>query len=160
MKFEKAIPNDSAELMALYRTSLADPFSVWTENYPAQENIDEDLELDNLFVLREAGAIIGAISLCPHDEETDSLECWTDRSGSHVEFARVCVLPSFHGRGLALTLVEKIEEEARRRGHSSVRLLVAEVNIPAYKTYIKAGYHMIGECDMYGSHYICGEKYL
>jgi len=160
MIFEKANKNDAKELLALYRTSLYDPFSVWNEEYPNNETIEEDLKLDNLFVMRDGGVIAGAISLCPHDEETDSKPFWTDRSGGHVEFARVCVGPAFRGRGLAYTMVEEIENEARRRGHTSVRLLVAVKNIPAYKTYIKAGYKIIGEGDMYESHYYFGEKYI
>ncbi len=157
--FALADADDADKILSLYRSVIGSEFCVWDEVYPGMEEIRADLETKNLFVLRSCAEIVGAISIVP-ENELDELECWRDRDGSIAEIARVTVAPGFQGRGLARIMVQEIEKILVDRGFTRVHLLVARENIPALKTYEKAGYPVMGECDMYGHRYFACEKVL
>lgn len=157
--FAPAVAEDADKILSLYRSVIGSEFCVWDEVYPGMEEIRADLETDNLFVLRSGAEIVGAISIVP-ENELDELECWRINDGKIAEIARVTVAPGFQGRGLALKMVQEIEKVLVDRGCKCVHLLVARENMPALKTYEKAGYTVMGECDMYGHRYFACEKEL
>jgi len=158
MLFRHAEAFESEKLLELYRSVTGGEFCAWDEVYPGAEEIREDLASGNLFVLEnDEGEWIGAISIVP-ENELDRFECWQD--GNAAEFARVAVAPKLQGRGYAAILVSRVLCEIRARGFSSVHISVAEKNIPARRTYLKAGFVDRGEADMYGSHFILCEKKL
>lgn len=76
------------------------------------------------------------------------------------EIARVVVNRRFRGKGIAYEMVKKLEYILKEEGCTAIHLLVACKNIPAYKTYMKAGFEVMGECDMYGNHFYACEKPL
>ena len=117
--------------------------------------IEQDLETDNLYVMTDDKKIIGAISIVP-ENEMDELDCWENNSSK--EIARVVVDKLYQGNGISLEMVNYIEEVIRERGYKSIHLSVAKTNIPAYKTYVKAGFTLRGEADMYGNSYFLMEK--
>lgn len=161
MTFRHADPAEAGTVLALYKSVLGTPFCVWDEYYPDASDVENDLARGCLFVLTEPedghDVIIGAISICPGNE-SDEFAPWTSLHAA--EFARVVIRPDRQGRGLARLLVAGIEREIAARGIPWVHLLAAEVNIPAYKTYLACGYKPVGEADAYGHHYICCEKML
>lgn len=76
------------------------------------------------------------------------------------EIARVVVDTRFQGKGIACEMVKQVENILKEKGCTAIHLLVACKNIPAYKTYLKAGFEVMGECDMYGNHFYACEKPL
>ena len=46
------------------------------------------------------------------------------------------------------------------KGFKTVHLLVERLHLPAIKTYLKAGYEIMGRCSMYGHEYYACEKIL
>ncbi len=154
--FRKAEREDIAAVYALYKSVIGDEFCVWNDAYPDMLEIECDLGADDLFVLTYDGKTIGAISIVP-ENELDNFECFT-RYGS--EIARVVVAKEYRGRGLSGKMVGEIEEVLRKREIYAIHLSVANANIPAYKTYIKAGFKTVGEAHIYGGYYYLMEKHL
>ena len=151
--FTAAGAGDADKVLALYQSVIGREFCTWNEFYPGMEEIQTDYESGNLFVLRDGAEIVGAISIVP-DNELDDLEFWRIKDGKVGEIARVAVAPEYQGRGLALLMVRETEKILKHRGCRAVHLLAAKINIPACHTYQKAGYHLMGECDMF-EHWFC-----
>jgi ribosomal protein S18 acetylase RimI-like enzyme len=148
---------DEKQVHSLYQRAKGDKFCVWNDSYPSEAEIAHDLGTNNLYVLTDGGKIIGAISVVP-ENEMDDFTCWSCSAGK--EIARVVIDKSCQGRGLSLKMVESVEAVLRGKGHISIRLSVAKINIPAYKTYIKAGFSVVGEAQMYGNDYYLMDKQI
>jgi ribosomal protein S18 acetylase RimI-like enzyme len=65
---------------------------------------------------------------------------------------------AYQGHGLSFKMVQSIEAVLRKNGYKAIRLSVVKTNIPAYRTYIKAGFAVVGEAQMYGNDYYLMEK--
>ena len=99
--------------------------------------------------------IIGAISVVP-ENELDGFDCWSCSGGK--EIARIVIEKAYQGQGLSFEMVQRVESILQRKGYTSIHLSVVKSNIPAYKTYIKAGFVTVGEAQMYGNDYYLMEK--
>ena len=55
-------------------------------------------------------------------------------------------------------MVQNIVPILRKNGWKAIHLSVVKTNIPAYKAYIKAGFAVVGEAQMYGYDYYLMEK--
>ena len=157
LHFTTAKQSDAEQVHSLYQRAKGRGFCVWDDSYPTMAEIAHDLETNNLYVMTDGSKIIGAISVVP-ENELDDFNCWTCSDGK--EIARVVVDEAYQGRGLALEMVQRVESALRKNGCKAIRLSVAKTNIPAYKTYLKAGFCVVGEADMYGSSYYLVEKTL
>ena len=96
MIFRKAEQQDLGAVYQLYRSLVGSPMCTWGENYPGWIQINEDFQHGGLYVMEDAGIIVGAISLVP-ENELDGLPFWNCRQAK--EIARVAVAP---GQGGAL----------------------------------------------------------
>ncbi len=161
MRIDLRLPLESEknEILSLYKSVIGEGFCVWNEFYPEMQEIEHDMETENLFVLVEDCCIIGAVSVVP-ENELDGFDFWSNHDGRHRELARVVVARSYRGKGLAYGMVQRMLPILKERGCTSVRLSVAKCNIPAYKTYKKAGFDVAGEAEMYGGSYYLMEKML
>ena len=170
MKPEKTVPEtfriemasaaDRGPVMALYSMQKGREYCSWNDVYPAPENFEDDIAHNALFVMRtSAGEIVGAVSI-ERDPDVDALSCWSPALQPAGEIARLAVRPDFQGRGLARSLVGFIMEELRRRGYRSIHLLVNCRNRPALRSYAAFRFDTVGECDLYGQHFLCYEKAL
>ena len=112
-----------------------------------------------MYVLTQGGEIAGAVSVYSKNE-MDSFNCWKCKDRPHKEIGRIVIAERYQGRGLAFEMVSRVVELIRKDGYEFVRLSVAKVNVPAYKTYIKAGFAQLGEADMYGNSYYLMEKQI
>ena len=157
MEFRLARPGDGEQVLALYESVKGDGFCVWNDSYPSGTEIAQDLETDNLYVLTEGSKIIGAISVVP-ENELDGFDCWSCKAGK--EIARVVIHKAYQGRRLAFAMVQKVEAILRQRGQKSIRLSVVKSNLPAYHTYRKAGFSVVGEAQLYGNDYYLMDKLL
>ena len=105
--------------------------------------------------MKDDNKVIGAISIVP-ENELDGFDCWLYKDSK--EIARVVVDKAYQGQGLSFEMVQKIESIIKNKGHKAIHLSVVKINIPAYKTYIKAGFNVVGEAKMYGNDYYLMEK--
>jgi len=158
LEFRKAKEDEKETILCLYRSVMNTQFCTWTDDYPSMDEINWDLSAGNLFVLTNSEAIVGAVSIVPENELND-LPFWQENT-SVGEIARICLSPAFQGKGISAVLLEMIEDELIRRGIHAVHLLVAKKNIPAYRTYLKAGFSVRGECAMFGNDFYACEKVL
>ena len=158
MVFRKAEQWESEVIMNLYRAVIGSPFCTWDESYPGEIEITEDFSSGTLYVLEEAGELIGAISIVP-ENEIDDFDCWKVRENVR-EFARVVVRPDHQKKGLSVYLVRGIMEELQKQGAAAIHIAAAKDNIPAQKLYRKMGFDFCGEADMYGHSFFLCEKLL
>ena len=159
-QLEPASAQDRDELMRLYALQKGRACCFWTADYPAPENVDEDLAHDALFVTRDqTGRILAAVSI-ERNEEADRLPCWSPRLAPAAEMARLAVHPDFQNRGLARRMVAGVMQVLKTREYRSLHLLVNAKNIPAIRTYGFFHFDQVGECDLYNQHFLCLEKDL
>ena len=155
-----ATAQDREALMHLYTLQKGRPFCFWTADYPAPENIEEDLAHDALFVMRDqAGRIIAAVSI-ERDEAVDRLPCWNPLLAPAGEIARLAVHPDVQHQGLARRIVAYVMQVLKERGFRSLHLLVNAENVPAIRAYRFFRFDEVGECEMYDQHFLCLEKDL
>jgi ribosomal protein S18 acetylase RimI-like enzyme len=147
--------SDAEHILSLYQRAKSGAFCVWNDSYPSITEIEHDLETKNLYVMTDGSKIIGAISVVP-ENELDGFDCWSCKDGK--EIARVVIDKDHQGHGLSYEMVQSIASILRGNGHTAIHLSVVKSNIPAYKTYIKAGFVTVGEADMYGDSYYLMEK--
>lgn len=155
--FRMAKQTDAEHIFSLYQNAKVSEFCVWNDSYPTIAEIAHDLETNNLYVMTDGNKIIGAISIVP-ENELDSFYCWSYKDSK--EIARVVIDNAYQGHGLSFKMVESVELILRKNGHNAIHLSVVKSNIPAYKTYIKAGFAVVGEAQMYGNDYYLMEKAL
>lgn len=155
LRFRSAQQGDTQQVLSLYQSAKNDAFCVWNDNYPSVTEIAQDLETRNLYVLTAGSKIIGAISVVA-ENELDGFNCWSCKEGK--EIARVVIDKGYQGHGLSFEMVQNIESVLRENGCNAIHLSVVKSNIPAYKTYIKAGFIVVGEAQMYGNDYFLMEK--
>ncbi|MCR4576275.1 MAG: GNAT family N-acetyltransferase [Lentisphaeria bacterium] len=156
--FRPAVAEDRGTIQALYASVKGTAFCVWNNEYPVDDEIDMDLANGNLLVLTNGAEIVGALSVSD-ENELDTLNIWNARDDV-AEIARVCILPSWQGNGLAGLLLKRAEAWLAAKGFKTVHLLVERRHLPAIKTYLNAGYEIMGRCGMYGHDYYACEKIL
>lgn len=159
MKFRKAEHNDLKKVMDLYESVKGTEFCTWNEYYPQSADADYDFETGNLYVMTKNNMVIGAISIVP-DNELDNLNVWQINDDTVHEIARVVVNSDYQGNGIAYEMVKSIICHLKNNGCHAIHLSVADINIPALKTYKKSGFKIVGEADMYNSHYFLCEKII
>ena len=155
LNFRIAQQSDAEHVLSLYQSAKSGKFCVWNDSYPTIAEIQHDLETENLYVMTQGSQVIGAISVVP-ENELDGFDCWSCKDGK--EIARVVIDKAYQGYGLSFEMVQSVASILRRNGWKAIHLSVAKSNIPAYKTYIKAGFTVIGEAQMYGNDYYLMEK--
>ena len=154
-EFRAARPGEAETIFSLYQEAKKGPFCVWNDSYPGMAEINHDLETRNLYTLTHQGDIIGAISIVP-ENELDDFDCWTCKDGK--EIARVVVDKAHQGQGLSLEMVKSIASILQKSDYQTIHLSVVKSNLPAFKTYIKAGFTVVGEAQIYGNDYYLMEK--
>jgi ribosomal protein S18 acetylase RimI-like enzyme len=158
-RIDLAREEDRAEILALYRAQIGREFCPWTEHYPTDEEITFDLSRDALFVMREEGRIIAAVSL-EEDPQVDALPCWTPELQPGGEIARVAVHPDFQNQGIARQMVQFGLDRLKERGYRSFHGIVNRLNEKALRSYAVFGFRKMGECEMYEQSFYCYELKL
>lgn len=157
---EPASSRDREEVMRLYELQKGREYCFWTADYPAMENVEDDLAHQALFVIRnQAGSILAAVSI-ERDAEVDRLPCWSAGFAPAGEIARLAVHPACQNQGFGRRIVAGVMQVLKDRGYRSIHLLVNSQNLPAIRTYGFFRFDQAGECDMYSQHFLCLEKDL
>ena len=156
--FCEATDRQLDEILKIYEEVKGGIFCTWDRYYPAKENITEDHDAKDLFVLMNEEEIVGVISIVPQ-RELDDQPFWKKRTEA-AEIARVCIRNKYQGKGYAKILVSSAIEELKRRGIRCIHLSVAKKNLPAQRTYLRLGFEKVGESMMYGGSYYLMESIL
>lgn len=158
LDFRLAHQEDAANVLSLYKSAIGSAFCVWNDYYPGEAEIAHDLETANLYVLTSADEITGALSVVP-ENEMDDFPCWSQTDQAR-EIARVVIAKAHQGKGLAYEMVQKITPILLDAGCTSIHLSAVKSNIPACRTYQKAGFQTVGETEMYGNSFYLMEKVI
>lgn len=160
MDFVLAKEEDSAEIMALYRSVLGSEGCTWSLDYPNEEILQDDLVREALFVLKkDEKEIVGAISI-DDDKIVDELACWSEKLQPGAELARLVVKEAYQNQGIARILIQSMEKILRKEGYRSVHFLVSKTNERALRSYAKLNFTNKGDADLFGQHWWCYEKEL
>ena len=154
-----ATESDREQILELYQAQKGREFCAWDEDYPSDETISFDLSRDSLFVMKENGKVIAAISI-EEDMDVDNLDCWDRDLFPGGELARVAVDPFMQSRGIGRQMMEYGLKALKERGCKSIHFLVNKHNIKAIKCYAHFGFGVVGECYMYDQDFLCYEKAL
>lgn len=157
MQIRLAKKSDFENILFLYKSVIGEKYCVWDDEYPNLENIEEDFNNNNLYILEENNSIIASISIVS-ENEMDDFEEWEYKKNVS-EIARVVVDKKFRGQQLAILLMKEIEKVLLARGIEVIHLAVDIENIPAINNYNKLDFKILGKKDMYEStYYLCEKK--
>ena len=156
MIFTEASKDEAHEILALYRSLVGEEFCPWNEEYPSMREIGSDLARRSLFVMKEDGRIIAAISL-DDDEEVEALPFWSRELVPGGELSRVAVSKDFQNRGIARQLMKRAMDVMRSRGYKSMHFLVNRHNVKALRSYAHLNAAVVGECFLFGQPFFCCE---
>ena len=107
---------DTDELLALYKSQHGREYCPWEEDYPSRDTIEFDLSRDALFVMKEDGKIIAAISI-DLDPDVDTLACWTPDLQPGGETSRLAVAIDYQNQGIARQMLLYAMDVLRERGY-------------------------------------------
>lgn len=147
------------EILSLYQAQKGRPYCPWDEDYPSDATISFDLAHGALFVLKSGGRIKAAVSI-DEDETVAQLLCWDKALEPSAELARLAVAPEEQNKGLGRVMLRFGMDELKRRGFKGVHFLVNKHNVTALRSYAVFGFHVVGECRLYGQDFLCYEKEL
>lgn len=148
MKIRKAQPNDLASIKELTEFCAIkmqeNGIFQWNENYPSLERLQKDIELEELFLLKENDRLQGIIVLTSHmDEEYIPIE-WLTSNGNNLYIHRLATNPESWGSGHGRLLMDFAEDFARNNGYVSVRLDTFSQNVRNQRFYESRGYQRLG----------------
>ena len=156
---ENATAKDAEEILALYRVQLGREFCPWNEDYPTMEEIKFDLDRDSLFIMRDQGKVVAAISI-DDDPVVNELEYWTKELQPGGELSRLAVAPEYQGKGVAKDMINHGLKQLKARGFKSLHFLVNSQNLKARKCYAAYDFNKVGECELYDQPMLCYEMEL
>lgn len=134
----------------------------WDQNYPNKKVFTQDIHLMKLWVAEVDGEIAG-VSAITTDQDPEYAEVGWDLNEIAIVTHRLAVSPGYHGRGVAVALMQKAEDEALRRGIKTLRIDTNSMNKATQKLFPRMGYVFAGEIGLNyrpGLRFFCYEKRL
>ena len=149
MTITKPILADIPELLevtkACAQAMIINGIYQWNEDYPSYEAFEKDIEIGQLWVLKESNNIIGSVVISEiMDQEYKEIE-WLTLNANNAYIHRLAVHPEYQGKGLAQKLMDFAEGYAKENCFLSVRLDTFSVNKRNNTFYKKRGYQKLGD---------------
>lgn len=161
MIIEKGTISDITELERLYRDSVDylnghTNYPGWQKGiYPVRQTAVKGIEEGSLFVVRDAGRIVGTVILSHVPEPAYAQVNW----GIETENQDVLVIytfavhPLYQNKGVGKRVMDFIIRYGKEQGMKAIRLDVYEENTPAIHLYRKYGFRYIDTVDLgYGKY--------
>lgn len=118
----------------------------WTEDYPSEAILQQDVANEDLYVLEMNAEIVGMIVLNEmQDPEYSAINWLTSKEDKNLVVHRLAVNPNHQGNGFARILMDFAEELGRINNYKSIRLDTFSQNIRNQKFYENRGYQRLGE---------------
>lgn len=152
-----AVPGDTEAVYGLYRSLVGSHGCSWDEEYPALENVEEDLTSGSLYVAQLSGVVCAAVAAGPFDELADA--GWALFPG-FCEIARMAVERQLWGTGLGQKLLVYAMGQAADRGFLSARLLAYAGNPHALSLYRRLDFIRRERVFAWGRDYFGFERML
>jgi ribosomal protein S18 acetylase RimI-like enzyme len=162
----RATISDIPDILALVRRVVplmnAGGNFQWTDDYPNEEVFQSDIEHKHLWVAELDGQLVGVAALT-QDQDAEYADADWDVSEPALVTHRLAVDPAAQGRGVALALMQRAEDEARRQGLRVLRVDTNSENAATQRLFPKLGYRFAGEIKLAfrpGLRFFCYEKWL
>lgn len=157
MQFRLASENEFESVKAFYYKLIDDmegsPYHpMWAkEVYPSDPMLKDALKNQELYLLEDEDAIIGAMIM--NNECIDSYGSvpWQiDAPPEKVSIIHAFgVTPAMHGKGAATVMIENAFKLAQAKNQAAIRLDALAHNIPAQKFYSKSGFTHVQTLKMF-----------
>jgi ribosomal protein S18 acetylase RimI-like enzyme len=155
MEISPALKTDIVPIMDLIRKAVRamndGGLFQWTEAYPNEEIITDDISTGTLYKITTdnviaGGNIIAGIIVLNHQyfPEYNALK-WDVNDPHPLIVHRLCIHPDYQGQGLARVLMQFAEAYAVRNHYLSIRLDTGALNTKALALYDALGYRRVGE---------------
>ncbi len=142
---KKDIPAILDVTKACAKHMIANGIFQWNEHYPSYEAFEKDIELNQLWVLKDDDRIIGSIIISDiMDEEYHEIE-WLTPNTKNIYIHRLAVHPEYQGKGCAQFLMTYAENYAKENNFLSIRLDTFSVNKRNNIFYKKRGFQQRGD---------------
>jgi len=149
MTITKALKKDVLELLvvtkACAKAMIANGIYQWNENYPSYEAFEKDIELNQLWVLKEGRRIIGSVVISDIIDEEYKAIHWLTPNTNNSYIHRLAIHPDYQGKGLAQKLMDFAESYSKENNFISVRLDTFSMNERNNIFYQKRGYQKLGD---------------
>ena len=116
----------------------------WHEDYPAIENIRQDIERGELYYIGKGEEVWATITLNEEQDPQYQDIIWNCNEGKILVIHRLATHPNKQGKGLAQRLMTFAEEYAHANGYAAIRLDAYEANPHSQRFYRKMGYVQTG----------------
>ena len=135
-------PEDLPAIRKLYQEIVQDMerknIFIWDEIYP-NDFFPEDIRRRRLYALFDGAQPIAAFALCPENGGESAVR-WPCPAARAYYIDRLGVSPARAGQGIGARMLQQAQTLARAAGADSLRLFVAEYNLPAIRLYEKCGF--------------------
>lgn len=126
----------------------------WQNEYPAIENIKQDVEDKTLYGYydndNENQKCLGAVCISKHQDEEYKEIDWKGPDENVIVIHRLAVNPDYQSKGIARLLMDFAEDYAKKKNYSAIRLDSYSQNKRALKFYENRGYQKRGTCFFEG----------
>jgi ribosomal protein S18 acetylase RimI-like enzyme len=154
MKIELCSENEAEEIFKIYndcrRAMQSAGIFQWQNDYPALENIKQDIQDKTLFGYYKNGKCLGAVCVSTFQDEEYKEINWQGPDENIIVIHRLAVNPDFQAKGIARLLMDFAEDYAKKENYSAIRLDSYSQNQRALKFYENRGYQKRGECFFAG----------
>jgi len=149
MTITKPTKKDIPELLrvtkACAKAMIAKGIHQWNEDYPSYEAFEKDIEIGQLWVLKDGKNIIGSVVISEIIDEEYKAITWLTPNANSIYIHRLAIHPNYQGKGLAQKLMDFAEAHAKENNFISVRLDTFSVNKRNNAFYQKRGYQKLGD---------------
>ena len=166
MNIRKGEISDIENIMQMYKSCvegmIENGIDQWDKKYPNKEIILSDLKSQTYFILEENNIILGGINIDKKQDNTYLTMPWKDTNGSFLVVHRLAVKKDLWKQKIGLKLMRFVEELAKRKQLTSIRLDTYSNNPIAINFYKKLNYNFIGEIYLKPNknEYYCFEKII
>jgi ribosomal protein S18 acetylase RimI-like enzyme len=161
LEIVKVISAELDSVMTLVNDAIQDMEKVgiyqWDEVYPDKAVLAADVAAEQLYCVKSDGTLVGIIALNEIQPSEYRNIHWDD-IGHSLIIHRLCIKPSFQGKGLAKLMVQFAEEYAKEHGCSSIRLDAFTNNKKALGLYDSSHYYRRGIVRFRKGDFYCYEK--
>ena len=119
----------------------------WDENYPNESKLLGDIEGRHMHLIKDDEGVVGFFvfnSKC--EDDVHGHIQWINKSDTWVFFHRLCIDPTYQGKGYGQIVIMRFLEIVKTLGYESVRVDVFSTNETAIHIYKKYGFNILGEC--------------
>jgi GNAT superfamily N-acetyltransferase len=157
MEIRKVTIEEKDIALSIYRSLIGSPGCTWSEEYPADEHVTEDILNNALYGLYVDGKST-AVAAANYEEDYSELNTLYGNLNRPCALSRVGVRREYQGQGLAKRLLLYIEKDLSTRGFDGIHLLVSKTNPKAIGLYESLSYKRLGEAYMYDLHWFYYQK--